>query len=304
VRRLSEISPVNRDSAGRIQIHRVGGQTVNRFLAPALASLLCAIPAALFAKGETNKITIQSLYLKAPIEIVDPVILSKFNVWTGPGTWSSDPAFNSNAPGFIIDWSSGTAPEVPDRLTCYKVSFYAKLPDERLVYVVYYAQDYYAHDPSSGRGYVYLPGRDDQSYSLNVGTIIRGVEGQWFHSSSTWDDIVVPFIKNARVGRNPSKPGLDPGEPGIISGTVVDSTGQPMHDAKVWVMRPRGSFHYIEADQNGRFRFGHLRPGNYNVYAVPADASPLPRWKQPVHLSRYKPIGKTTVQVGSEKNAG
>ena len=102
---------------------------MNRFLAPALASLLCAIPAALFAKGETNKITIQSLYLKAPIEIVDPVILSKFNVWTGPGTWSSDPAFNANAPGFIIDWSSGTVPEVPDRLTCYKVSFYAKLPD-------------------------------------------------------------------------------------------------------------------------------------------------------------------------------
>ena len=96
---------------------------MNRFLAPALALLLCAIPAELFAKGETTKITIQSLYLKAPIEIVDPVILSTFDVWTGPGRWSSDPAFNENAPGFIIDWSSGAVPEVPDRLTCYKVSF-------------------------------------------------------------------------------------------------------------------------------------------------------------------------------------
>ena len=153
---------------------------MNRFLAPALALLLCAMPAELFAKGATTKITIQSLYLKAPIEIVDPVILSKFNVWTGPGTWSSDPAFNANAPGFIIDWSSGTVPEVPDRLTCYKVSFYAKLPNERLVYVVYYAQDYYAHDPSSGRGYVHLPSRDDQSYSLNVGTIIVAWKGNGF----------------------------------------------------------------------------------------------------------------------------
>lgn len=282
---------------------------MNRLLAAAFALLLSAIPAQLLAKGETTKITIQSLYLKTPIEIVDPVILSKFNVWTGPGTWSSDPTFNANAPGFIIDWSSGAVAEVPDGLTCYKVSFYAKLPNERLVYVVYYAQDYYAHDPSSGRGYIYLPGRDDQSYSLNVGTIIRGVEGKWFRSWSVWQDIVAPLIKSARVGRNPSEPGLDPGEPGIISGTVLDSTGEPIASAKVWLeefgrMRPRGSFHYIETDQNGHFRFVHLRPGDYNVYAVPADASPLPRWKQPVHLSRYKPVGKTTVEVGSEKNAG
>jgi hypothetical protein len=282
---------------------------MNRLLAVAFALLVFAVPSQLLAKAETTKITIQSLYLKAPVEIVDPVILSKFNVWTGPGTWSSDPAFNANAPGFIIDWSSGVVPEVPDRLTCYKVSFYSKLPNERLDYVVYYAQDYHAHDPSSRIGYVYLPGRDDPSYSLNVGTIIRGVEGKWFRSSNTWDDIAIPLIKNARMGRNPSEPGLDPGEPGIISGTVVDWTGQPMHDAKVWLeefgaMRPREWFHYIEADENGRFRFEHLRPGDYNVYAVPADASPLPRWKQPIHLSRYKPVGKTTVQVGSDKNAG
>lgn len=115
---------------------------MNRLLATAFALLLSAVPSQLFAEGEATKITIQSLYLKAPIEIVDPVILSKFNVWTGPRTWSSDPAFNANAPGFIIDWSSGAVPEVPDRLTCYKVSFYAKLPNERLVYVIYYAQDY------------------------------------------------------------------------------------------------------------------------------------------------------------------
>jgi hypothetical protein len=271
--------------------------------------LLLAIPSHLFAKAETTKITIQSLYLKAPIKIVDPVILSKFNVWTGPGTWSSDPAFNVNAPGFIIDWSSGAVPEVPDKLTCYKVSFYAKLPNEQLVYVVYFAQDYYADDPGSGRGYVYLPGRDDQSYSLNVGTIIRGLEGQWFRSSRTWDDIAVPLIKSVRVSRNPPEPGLDPGEPGIISGTVLDSTGQPIPSAKVWLeefgsLPPRDALHCVDTDQNGRFRFGQLRPGNYNVYAVPADASPLPRWKQPVHLSRYKPVGRTTIRVGTEKVAG
>jgi hypothetical protein len=104
-----------------------------RLLAAAFALLLSAVPSQLFGEGEATRITIQSLYLKAPIEIVDPVILSTFNVWTGPGTWSSDPAFNENAPGFIIDWSSGTVPEVPDRLSSHKVSFYRKLPIERLV---------------------------------------------------------------------------------------------------------------------------------------------------------------------------
>jgi len=34
-------------------------------------------------------------------------------------------------------------------------------------------------------------------------------------------------------------------------------------------------FTYIEADLNGRFRFAHLRPGNYDVHAVPAVASLL-----------------------------
>jgi|ERR1700727_595834 hypothetical protein len=88
---------------------------MDRLLAAAFALLLSAVPSQLFGEGEATRITIQSLYLKAPIEIVDPVILSTFNVWTGPGTWSSDPAFNENAPGFIIDWSSGTVPEVPDK---------------------------------------------------------------------------------------------------------------------------------------------------------------------------------------------
>ncbi|MGA8621052.1 MAG: hypothetical protein WB660_21315 [Candidatus Sulfotelmatobacter sp.] len=118
---------------------------MNGLLATAIAFLLSAVPSQLFAKGETTKITIQGLYLKAPVEIVDPAILSKFNVWAGPGTWSSDPSFNANAPGFIVDWSSAAVSEVPDGRTSYKVSFYAKLPNERLAYWI---------DQSRFRGWV------------------------------------------------------------------------------------------------------------------------------------------------------
>ncbi len=51
-----------------------------------------------------------------------------------------------------------------------------------------------------------------------------------------------------------------------------------------------------------RFRFAHLRPSNYNVYAVPAD--PFPALETSSALVSMQNMGKITVQVGSEKNAG
>jgi hypothetical protein len=86
---------------------RHAGVGMNRLLTATLAFLLLTSHVRLFAKGETTRITIQGFHLKARIEIVNPLILSKFNVWVGPGTWSSEPGFNVNAPSFIADWSSG-----------------------------------------------------------------------------------------------------------------------------------------------------------------------------------------------------
>ena len=51
------------------------------------------------------------------------------------------PVFNPNAPRFSVDWSYGSISDVPDALSTYEVSFYAKLPNERLAYVVHYMYD-------------------------------------------------------------------------------------------------------------------------------------------------------------------
>jgi len=54
-----------------------------------------------------------------------------------------------------------------------------------MMYVVEYV-------PSlSGRGAIHLPGRGEQHYWLNVGTILRsGLDGYWFPASDEWDRIV------------------------------------------------------------------------------------------------------------------
>jgi hypothetical protein len=163
---------------------------MKRTVAVLVGFFLIVIPAQLFAKGDIVRITIKSDHLKTPIEIIDPKILATFNIWPGPGTGGTIPDANFNgADGFIIDWSRPALSDHPRGLRRYEVSFYAKLPNERLVYVVFYE-----FDPATGHGYIYLPGRADEWYRLNVGTIFRGVEGQWFRAGSEWDRVARPLI--------------------------------------------------------------------------------------------------------------
>lgn len=156
-----------------------------------LVFLLLALPTFVFAKADISKISIKGPDLKNPIEITDSSELTQFDLWSGPGTsWTgTSPRRNDK---FLVDWSQPVT-ELPKALRRYEVSIFAKLPEERLVYVLLYE-----YDPATDRGYVYLPGRTDNWYRLNVSTIVRGVEGTWFRSSSAWDDVAGPLIRSAR----------------------------------------------------------------------------------------------------------
>ena len=163
-----------------------------------IVSLFLIVPARFLAKGATTKIMIEEADLAKPIEITDRKVLANFNVWTGPGTFSTQPGFNANAPGFIIDWSQGPVTQPPQALQRYQVSFYSDvLANERAIYVVYYAVG-----PGSEQGYVYLPGKSEEWWRLNVTSITRGVEGKWFYAWSTWESIARPLIKKARVANS------------------------------------------------------------------------------------------------------
>jgi hypothetical protein len=149
--------------------------------------LILSVPTPQLAKGKTVKITIKGADLKRPIEISDPKTLENFQVWTGPGTSTAE------RQSLIIDWSQGPVRKPPESLRRYQVSFHTD-PNERIVYVVYYA-----FSPGGQHGYVYLPGESDEWAGLNVRTIFHGVEGKWFPAWSAWERVARPLIEKAEV---------------------------------------------------------------------------------------------------------
>jgi hypothetical protein len=155
----------------------------------------------LFAKGDISKISIAGPDLKTPIEITEfrDFMGVGYTPWAGPGVRVNR---KTQTVGFIIDDWSQPVTERPKGLQRYKVSFYAKFPDEQLVYVVFYE-----YDPATEHGYIYLPGRGDEWYGLNLGTIARGVEGHWFHARTAWNSVARRFIAGAKATN--SSPGLD-----------------------------------------------------------------------------------------------
>ena len=148
-----------------------------------LPLLLVLVPDTVCAKARTSKITIKGTGITTPIEITDPKVLAGFRVWAGPGTSSNEQE------SLIVNWSQGGDAERPSGLHRYEVSFYAKVPEERLIYVVFYE-----YDPSTEQGYVYLPKYTEEWGKLNTRTILHGVEGHWFRASRAWESVARPLI--------------------------------------------------------------------------------------------------------------
>ena len=141
--------------------------------------ILLGMPRAASAKGPTVKITISGGGLTSAIEVTDPRILSSSNVWGGN----------------FLDGSRGSVKKPPRGLRPYEVSFYVKLAngEVRKMYVVYYYPN-----PSTEQGYIYLPGKGETWYSLNVGAILRdGQDGKWNYASPAWEDLIKPVIARA-----------------------------------------------------------------------------------------------------------
>lgn len=152
------------------------------------------------AKGLTTRITLKDAAHQTSVEMTDQSVVTAFNLWAGPGTFSNGV---EGTTGFIIDWQAGIARDRPDGLARYEVSFHARFlgrSTEEVVYVVFYE-----HDPSSGRGFVYLPGRSDKHFGLNVRTILHGgkFEGHWFYATDAWQNAVdhlLPVTTQSPVG--------------------------------------------------------------------------------------------------------
>jgi hypothetical protein len=160
-----------------------------------LTALLLA-PALVLAKGRTVRIEISGAPLSTPLAMTAPEIVREFSVWTGPGTWPqrptpTDPILN----GAFIDWRVGPIPKPPHALPTYKVSFYCQFPRTDAPEVAYVV--FYQHDPSTQRGYIYLPGPAEEHYGRNVSSVIHDVEGNWFQATDSWQRLVSPLLVKA-----------------------------------------------------------------------------------------------------------
>jgi len=168
--------------------------------------LSLTVSAPLWAKGEMVLIEVTGANLPTPIRISDPKI-EAFTPWAGPGApgGCNCPLNGAHTEGFIADWHAGVVSPRAAQLTRgvqhYEISFYegcrtsndwCTQKQPRMVYVVSY--DY---DPASPRGFVYLPGKGDASYQLNIGTIWRRVEGNWFFATASWEEFIRPVIDKA-----------------------------------------------------------------------------------------------------------
>ena len=152
---------------------------------------LAASPAA-WSKGDITKITIERVGGDAGVEITEPEVLDLFAIWSGPGVWGWDMAKTIPQPGgaaFIVDWTQGTLASVPGTRATYKVTMYVDRYDPPCnKYEVLYQVD------DAGNGYVYLPRWDEEIGRCNMSLIARDVEGNWFRSSETWDDVATRFV--------------------------------------------------------------------------------------------------------------
>ena len=146
---------------------------MRRFLFVALALIAASI--GLEAKGPTVKLTLTGPGIAAPIEIAEPDILAGSNVFAGT----------------FIGETVLAAPQV--KVARYTVSFSVQPPQNRPVKTAYAVS--VARDVRTGALWLYLPGRGETGYGLNVGTILRdGQDGHWHRPPSAWASLLTKYL--------------------------------------------------------------------------------------------------------------
>jgi hypothetical protein len=156
-------------------------------LMPAVGAAKSHIESIEVTEGETRVVSI------------DGPTAREFTIWSGPGTLTGlgEKAVMSTSAGDLAQWVAG-AVTPPNGLPVFNIFFLCEAceparSDTWRCYGVRYAMG--AH----GRGgFIQIPASGDKQFSLNVQTIFRGVEGQWFRASPKWEKLIRPTIERAR----------------------------------------------------------------------------------------------------------
>ena len=136
---------------------------------------LLALSVGLQAKGPTVKLTLTGPGLAAPSEIVEPAILEASNIFAG---------------SFVGETVTVT-PAVTQPI--YTLTFDLQPPQNKPVRTAYAVS--VARDARTGGLWMYLPGRGEAGYALNVGTILRdGQDGHWHRPPHAWAAAIAKYV--------------------------------------------------------------------------------------------------------------
>jgi len=159
----------------------------SRLLAASISLLFLVSPA--LSKAQLSQLFLSGGKLPRPIEVTDPVLLRASNPWFGT---------------FIPQWNQALHERIagpPDTATRYEITFYATFAPDKPPHLIYVA--YYAYDPATHRGFVYLPGsprrgQDDPWHYPNAGTIIRpDQDGRWNLADPVWCDRINAILSRS-----------------------------------------------------------------------------------------------------------
>jgi hypothetical protein len=145
-----------------------------------------------YAKRYTDRITITGAGRDA--EITGEAARIQFRFGPGPGNSTNGVPILT---GWIVsDWLAEVQ-EPTVSLPRYEVVFHVtalkETPREKHQrYVVTYV-----YDPSTGRGYVRLPGKGEPNWDTNASMIYRGpqFEGHWFSATADWTHAVEAALR-------------------------------------------------------------------------------------------------------------
>jgi hypothetical protein len=122
---------------------------------------------------ETVRLTLSGAGIARPLEVTDRQVLALSNVFAG--TFIGAPAGEPDAawPRYAVIFDVQTRDGV-------------KSPA--------YSLDY-SKNRWTGEGFIHLPGRGDDRYRINIGTIMRGMQdGAWHRASDEWSRAINPLL--------------------------------------------------------------------------------------------------------------
>lgn len=175
--------------------------TNDRYLKSALAILLAGSLLGADVSAAKSQVTrIEVLQGKAPLLSIGAPAAGEFTIWTGPGTGVtvSGETQVAYSDGDIADWKHG-AVAAPTGGPVYDVAFLCEAcePARKEAWRCYGVR--YAPGARGEPGLIQIPAADDADFPLNLKTIYRGVEGQWFRASPKWEALVRGRIQGAQT---------------------------------------------------------------------------------------------------------